>query len=244
MAEFKIKPGTLNTFYFLTDEVKVRPIDIDAEIFTRLDDARDYDWRRAAFEVVIQGVWQVPPNRSHATPHPLSAEDIFARAVSEADTGTATIIWPTITKGTSGGLQTNGSHNTGDTAISVDDGGGANFDVAEDAVITFPSGGGGGGVISAGDEDHYVVKSGASGSSGTINIAEPGLTKDVSDNKTITLKEGLPLSVYPAPDGAPDQRRTNKGSNELWRETKFVSDAVYKSDAHIWDSLSDLTKAI
>lgn len=68
MAEFKIKPGTRSEFfYFLADEVRVRPVDVDAEIFTRLDNARDYDWRRAAFEVVVRGVWQVPPSRSHPT---------------------------------------------------------------------------------------------------------------------------------------------------------------------------------
>lgn len=234
MAELKIKnTNSGNEFYFLADEVNIRLVDVDAEIFTRLDNLRDYDFRRAAVEVVIKGVWQVPPGRSHPTGTPKSAEDIWAMAVSEAANGRAVEVYPTIAEGTEGGVQTNSVPPPSATTFAVDDGGGADFDVPDQSVIKF-----------ANHSDLYIVQDGASGSSGSLTISEPGLTNTVPDDTDITLYEGYPLSMYPDPDNPPQVLDTKKGSNQLLREITFKSDAVYKSAAHIWDALSDLTKAI
>jgi hypothetical protein len=90
----------------------------------------------------------------------------------------------------------------------------------------------------------YIVEAGASGASGTIEIANPGLTSDVPDNTDITLYEGVPLSVLPKPGAGPTQKQTEKGADRLTRSVTFESDSTYDSTAHIWDLLSDLTDAL
>jgi hypothetical protein len=74
-------------------------------------------------------------------------------------------------------LSTNGSATEDDTAISVTDGGGGTS-LSEGDIVSFAS-----------HDDKYVVDSSlsVSGSNGTLDIKEPGLTQDVSDNENISL---------------------------------------------------------
>lgn len=83
------------------------------------------------------------------------------------------------TKGDGDSYVTNGTFSKGDTEIDVD-GGTGDIDVGD--VITFED-----------DDNKYVVESALSG--GTVTIAEPGLQKDLSDGKTVTVGDSYTGNV-------------------------------------------------
>lgn len=233
MAEFKVRnTNTGNEYYFVTDEIDLQPTNLRGELVAYADRSKELHVDEMDYRAKIGGVWEVPPSRSHPSATPKSAEDIWAMALTEALAGRAIEVYPTITEGTEGGLQPDGLYSAGSTSIGVIDGaGGGSFEVKKGAVIEFDH------------NDLYVVQQGASGTSGTIRIAEPGLTTDLNSS-TMTLYEGYPLSVFPDPESPPQFYDTQKGSNQLVRELTFESDSTYTGDAHIWDVLSDLTDAL
>lgn len=238
MGQFKVKnTNSGNEYYFLRDQLRIEPVPLNARLYDALDDSRSVEWERGFFRLVIEGVWQVPPTRSHPTTEPKGASDIWALAMTEGVVNDRAIeVYPSITTGTEGDVEVDGSKTTGQTAINVTTSG-ADYDINPFQVVEFGQ-----------HSDRYIVQNGTTSLDGnvlgTFTIADPGLTTGISDAEDITLYQGIPLSVYPDPEQPPETYRTERGDNRVERSLTFQSDATYPAGAHIWDLLSDLTAAV
>lgn len=94
MAEFRIRDTNTATDYdYMADAVQVERRILNACIDTFQDGTREFTFDDALVVITIQGVWTVPPGKSHSK----SAEDVFEIAVDEAVNDRAVKITPDLT---------------------------------------------------------------------------------------------------------------------------------------------------